>query len=322
MNVLVTGGAGYIGSVAVRLLCDEGHCVTVVDNLERGHEAAVDPRASLIIGDIRNENQISSAVRTARPEAIMHFAAYAYVGESMHHPDVYFENNVCGASNLIRAAVENHVTKFVLSSTCATYGQPAALPIYEDTLQKPTNPYGESKLMVEKMLKWMQRIHQIDSVCLRYFNACGAYQDLGEDHAPETHLIPLVLKAAAGGTESVSIYGIDYDTLDGSCVRDYIHIHDLARAHLLALRPGIRGAYNLGTGKGYSVKEVIACVEEVTGRVVKTKTEGRRDGDPACLFASAEKAKDVMGWRPERSSLRTIVEDAWAWMCAHPNGYE
>ena len=321
MNVLVTGGAGYIGSVAVRLLCDEGHQVTVLDNLERGHPEAVDPRASLIEGDIRNADQICTAVSKTSPGAILHFAAYAYVGESMEDPGLYFENNACGASNLIRAAVNSQVPKIIFSSTCATYGQPEVMPIREDAEQRPTNPYGESKLMVEKMLHWASTVHGTETVCLRYFNACGAYGDLGEDHDPETHLIPLILQAAAGKRHRIAVYGTDYATPDGTCIRDYIHIYDLARAHLLALKPGITGAFNLGTGKGHSVMEVIECARKVTGRNIETELQARRDGDPACLYASAEKANGILGWYPERSSLEQIVGDAWQWLTTHPDGY-
>lgn len=321
MNVLVTGGAGYIGSVSVKLLLDAGHEVVVFDNLERGHRAAVDPRATLVVGDLRDPDPIREAMLSARPDAVMHFAAYAYVGESMADPMLYFRNNVQGGLNLVDAMLAADVRKIIFSSTCATYGQPEVVPITEDTAQRPENPYGESKLMLEKVLLWHQARKDFEPVFLRYFNACGASGQLGEDHQPEPHLIPLVLQVALGQRERIRVFGDDYDTPDGTCVRDYIHIEDLGQAHVLALAPGIAGAFNLGNGNGYSVKEVIETAREVTGHPIPQVVAPRRPGDPPYLIAGAAKAREVLGWRPAYPALRTILEHAWGWHREHPNGY-
>lgn len=321
MKVLVTGGAGYIGSVTAELLLDEGHEVVVFDNLERGHRSAVDKRASFFEGDLRDESRIATVVSEVRPEAVMHFAAYALVAESMSAPELYFRNNVTGGINLAEAMLKADVGRVVFSSTCATYGQPERVPIVEGTPQRPANPYGESKLMFEKVLGWYRELHGMTTVFLRYFNACGATQRFGEDHDPETHLIPLVLRVALGQCDRAQIFGDDYETPDGTCLRDYIHIVDLARAHILALATDVSGAFNLGNGRGHSVKQVMDTIREVTGHPVPTEVVPRRPGDPAQLVASSEKARTVLGWQTAYPDLRSIVESAWAWHRAHPDGY-
>lgn len=322
MKVFLTGGSGYIGSVTTELLCDLGHEVVVFDNLERGHQEAVDPRARLLVGDLRDRDVVRLAMRAVKPDAVMHFAAYALVGESMQDPMMYFQNNLGGGLNLLDAMLAAGVRRIVFSSTCATYGQPEVMPMTETLPQRPTNPYGESKLMFETALRWEQERRGIQPVFLRYFNACGATQKYGEDHDPETHLIPNVLKVALGQAPSVQVFGDDYDTPDGTCIRDYIHIVDLARAHILALDQDVSGAFNLGTGTGFSVKQVVEMCRDVTGCDIPVVMSPRRPGDPACLVAGAEKAKNVLGWDPTRSDLKTIVQDAWAWHLAHPNGYK
>lgn len=322
MKILVTGGAGYIGSVTSELLLDAGHEVAIFDSLEYGHRDAVDSRAVLIEGDLRDREGVSRTMGDVKPDAVVHFAAYALVGESMTHPERYFGNNVVGGINLADAMLDHDVERIVFSSTCATYGQPETVPITEDTPQRPTNPYGESKLVYEKMLEWYGKIHGMKAVFLRYFNACGATEKFGEDHAPETHLIPIVLKTALGQREKVSIFGDDYDTPDGTCLRDYIHIADLAQAHILALGSDQTGAFNLGTGTGFSVKEVIDVSREATGCEIPVEIAPRRGGDPACLIAAADRAASVLGWRPAYPDLRTIVQSAWQWHRAHPNGYQ
>lgn len=321
MKVLVTGGAGYIGSVTTELLLGKGHEVVVVDNLERGHRQAIDPRARFVQGDLRDRDRIFAAVADVKPDAVVHFAAYALVSESMQQPEAYFRNNTVGSVNLAEAMLRAEVRTIVFSSTCATYGQPEQVPITEDCPQRPTNPYGESKLAVEKVLGWYHVLHGFKAVCLRYFNACGATERYGEDHDPETHLIPLVLQAALGQRESVPVHGEDYDTPDGTCLRDYIHIADLAQAHILALDCPESGAFNLGNGRGYSVKEVIEKAREVTGRPIRAEAGPRRPGDPARLVAGSDKARQVLKWKPQFSSLQAIVESAWNWHQAHPRGY-
>ena len=321
MNILVTGGAGYIGSVTAERLLDQGHRLTVFDNLERGHRAALDPRARFIRGDLRDGPAIAAALAEARPDAVVHFAAYALVGESMARPEAYFGNNLRGGINLVEAMHAAGVRRIVFSSTCATYGQPDRSPITEATPQAPTNPYGASKLMLEQVLAWFQRLHGFRPVFLRYFNACGATAKFGEDHAPETHLIPNLLNIALGRREAAAVYGDDYDTQDGTCIRDYIHILDLASAHSLALAADFCGALNLGSGQGYSVRQVLETARRVTGRPIPAVVHPRRPGDPARLVADATQAARVLGWRPAHSSLDEIVESAWAWHQAHPDGY-
>ena len=321
MRILLTGGSGYIGSVTTELLCDDGHDVTVFDNLERGHREAVDPRARLVVGDLREPEGIRAALKAAKPDAVVHFAAYALVGESMQEPHKYFENNVGGGLNLLDAMLRAGVRKIIFSSTCATYGQPETMPMTESLPQRPTNPYGESKLMFETALRWEQERRGLQPVFLRYFNACGATEKYGEDHEPETHLIPNVLKVALGQAPAVPVFGDDYPTPDGTCIRDYIHIVDLARAHILALEKDVTGPFNLGTGTGFSVKQVVETCREVTGHPIPVALSPRRPGDPACLVAGAEQAKTVLGWKPRHADLRTIVQHAWNWHRAHPRGY-
>ncbi len=321
MKVFVTGGAGYIGSVTVEFLLNKGCEVVVFDNLERGHKAAIDNKAQFIKGDLRNFDEILAAITQTQPDAVMHFAAYALVGESMANPEIYFRNNVTGGINLAEAMLRNNVKKIVFSSTCATYGQPDAVPIKEEAPQNPENPYGESKLMFEKILSWYQKVHAFKPVFLRYFNACGATGRYGEDHKPETHLIPNIIQMVLGKTKALSIFGNDYPTKDGTCIRDYIHIVDLANAHWLALIKDVTGAFNLGTGTGYSVKEVVNAVENVTGRKVNVIIAPRRPGDPPLLVADYTKAKHTLGWMPENSAIEKIVESAWLWHKNHPEGY-
>ncbi len=321
MKILVTGGAGYIGSVTAEQLLDLGHDVAVFDNLERGHREAVDPRARLFEGDLRDAARIEAVMRDVRPEAVMHFAAYALVPESMRDPQLYFDNNLGGGLNLVRAMQRADVPRLVFSSTCATYGQPGRVPIAESEPQRPTNPYGESKLAFEKVLDWHRAIHGLQAVYLRYFNACGATAKYGEDHDPETHIIPIVLQCALGRREKVLICGDDYDTPDGTCVRDYIHIVDLARAHILALTAAHTGAFNLGNGTGYSVRDIVETARRVTGRPIPAETAPRRPGDPPRLVADAARARELLGWKPACPDLETIIASAWAWHQAHPDGY-
>ena len=321
MKILLTGGSGYIGSVTTELLCGDGHQVTVFDNLERGHLEAVDPRARLVVGDLRDPTAIRDAMRAVKPDAVVHFAAYALVGESMQNPMQYFENNLGGGLHLLDAMIRTGVKKIIFSSTCATYGQPEVMPMTEVLPQRPTNPYGESKLMFETALRWEQERRGIQPVFLRYFNACGATEKYGEDHEPETHIIPNVLKVALGQAKAVPVFGDDYATPDGTCVRDYIHIVDLARAHILALEKDVSGPFNLGTGTGFSVQQVVETCRAVTGHSIPVEISPRRPGDPACLVAGAEKAKTVLGWKPQYPDLKTIVQHAWNWHRAHPHGY-
>jgi len=320
-KILVAGGAGYIGSICVEQLLDRGFEVSVYDNLSEGHKKAVDPRARFFQGDLADRTVIRHAMGEAKPDAIMHFAANALVGESMENPSKYFRNNVSSGINLLDAAVESGVKKFVFSSTCATFGIPDRVPIDESFPQRPINPYGESKLMFEQVLRWYSEIHAISYVALRYFNAAGASERFGEDHRIETHLIPNVLKVALGQRESVDIYGTDYPTPDGTCIRDYIHILDLAQAHILAL--GLEGSakFNLGTGGGTSVKEVIEMCREITGRDIKAVEKPRRPGDPPRLIAGSDKIKSELGWKPKFENIRPIVESAWAWHVKNPLGY-
>jgi UDP-glucose 4-epimerase len=321
MKILVTGGAGYIGSVTSELMLDSGHEVIIFDNFERGHRSAVDERATVIEGDLRDKESILSAMSKSKPDAVMHFAAYALVPESMSQPEIYFRNNVIGGINLAEAMHTVGVKKIVFSSTCATYGVPEKVPISEDLPQKPTNPYGDSKLTFEKILQWYHDLHGMQTIFLRYFNACGATEKFGEDHDPETHIIPIVLQAALGQREKVFICGDDYNTPDGTCVRDYIHIVDLAQAHILAIESDLSGPFNLGNGSGYSVKQVVETAREVTGINITAEISERRPGDPDTLIAAADKARDVLGWKPRIPELSDIIESAWKWHQAHPKGY-
>jgi len=322
MKIFVVGGAGYIGSVCAELLLNEGHEVTIFDNLSEGHRRAVDSRASFIQGELTERAQIQAALSSTRPDGVMHFAANALVGESMRNPSKYFRNNVCNGLNLLDAMVTTGVRRIVFSSTCAIFGLPERLPIDETTPASPINPYGESKLAFEKVLRWYDQIHGLKFVSLRYFNAAGATQNFGEDHRQETHLIPNVLKVALGQKPNVEIYGTNYETPDGTCIRDYIHIVDLARAHILALGATNSALYNLGTGGGSSVREVIAACGKITGRNVATIEKPRRPGDPPRLIASSGKIKNELGWQPQFQSLEAIVESAWKWHEKFPRGYE
>jgi UDP-glucose 4-epimerase len=321
MNVFVTGGAGYIGSICVEELLNAGCHVTVYDNLTEGHRSAVDRRAAFVHGCLSDRPKLEQAIQGAEVEAVMHFAANALVGESMTNPGKYFRNNVASGLNLLDAAVAARVKKFVFSSTCATYGPPDRVPMTEDLPQKPINPYGESKLMFEKILQWYEQIHKLEFIAFRYFNAAGASAQFGEHHRIETHLIPNVLMVALGQKPQVEIYGTDYPTPDGTCIRDYIHIVDLAQAHIAGLAPGKRGFYNLGNGDGYSVKEVVSMCEEITGRKIPAVEKPRRPGDPPRLVAGADKAFKELNWKPKYPKLRDIVATAWAWHQNHPNGY-
>lgn len=321
MKVLVTGGAGYIGSVVTEMLLNNGHEVTVFDNLERGHRQAIDQRAFLIEGDLRDAPAILSAMEQVKPAAVMHFAAYALVGESMEKPELYFGNNLGGGMNLAAAMIKVGVGRLVFSSTCATYGTPPKVPIDETTPQHPENPYGESKLGFEKVMQWYAALYGIKTVFLRYFNAAGATSRFGEDHDPETHLIPNVLRVALGDQPAVQVFGNDYPTPDGTCIRDYVHIKDLAQAHLLALGDKISGAYNLGYGQGASVLQVVEAARRITGRTIKTEVGPRRPGDPAMLVAAGAKAFRELGWQPRHTELAEIIGSAWRWMQAYPRGY-
>src|SRR5438874_4332643 len=321
MNVFVTGGAGYIGSICTERLLDAGHQVTVYDDLSEGHRSAVDQRARFVLGRPEQEGDIAKAVKEAKAEAIVHFAANALVGESMTNPGKYFRNNVCNGLTLLESAVSVGVKKFVFSSTCATYGPPDRVPMTEDLPQRPINPYGESKLMFERMLHWYHELHGLEFVAFRYFNAAGATEKYGEHHRTETHLIPNVLKVPLGLAPHCEIYGTDYPTPDGTCIRDYIHIVDLAQAHMLALQPGKQGFYNLGNGDGYSVRQVIQMCEKVIGKKLPVQEKPRRPGDPPKLVASAEKAIRDLGWKPKYPKLEDIVATACAWQKNYPNGY-
>jgi UDP-glucose-4-epimerase GalE len=325
MRILVTGGAGYIGSHAVRLLLERGHEVWVYDNLCFGHRAAV-PAERLIVGDLAETDRVDQALVQHRIEAVMHFAAFAYVGESVTDPGKYYRNNLVNTLGLMECMRRNGVGRFVFSSTCATYGVPQQVPITEDEPQKPINPYGSGKLAVEWALRDYAAAYGWGFAALRYFNAAGASADgaIGEDHEPETHLIPLVLQAVMGRRPHVEVFGTDYPTPDGTCIRDYIHVDDLAEAHRLALErlgPGSALFYNVGTGRGYSVREVIRTAEEVTGKQVPVKEGPRRPGDPPALVAASEKVQRELGWRPRYAELRPIVETAWNWHRTHPRGY-
>lgn len=321
MKILVTGGAGYIGSICVEQLLDRGHAVTVFDNLTEGHRRAIHPDAAFIEGDLQDAPSITRAVAQTAPDAVMHFAANALVGESMTNPSKYFHNNVGGGLNLLDAMVAADVRRFVFSSTCATFGPPERLPMDETLPQNPINPYGESKLIFEKILRWYDAIHGLKFVALRYFNAAGATERFGEDHRVETHLIPNVLKVALGQRENVEIYGTDYETPDGTCVRDYIHIVDLAEAHILALGSEQSAFYNLGTGGGNSVAEVIESCRRVTGRPIPEVRKERRPGDPPRLVAASGKINRELGWTPRYQAIDQIIESAWAWHQRHPAGY-
>jgi len=305
----------------VEQMLDAGHRVTVFDNLSEGHRLAVDPRAKLVTGDLQERCDVEDALEGAKPDAVMHFAANALVGESMTNPSKYFRNNFVGGLNLIDAMMAVGCKRLVFSSTCATFGIPESVPIDESMPQRPINPYGESKLHFEKALRWYDEIHGLKYVALRYFNAAGASERFGEDHRVETHLIPNILKVALGQKSHVDIYGTDYPTPDGTCIRDYIHIRDLAEAHMLALNAERSACYNLGTGGGTSVREVIEACERVSGKKITVQEKPRRPGDPPRLVAASEKVRKELGWKPQFQEIEKIVASAWAWHVAHPTGY-
>jgi UDP-glucose-4-epimerase GalE len=325
MRILVTGGAGYIGSHAVRLFLSRGHDVWVYDNLCYGHRAAV-PAERLIVADLAEEQRLDQALVLHRIEAVVHFAAFAYVGESVRDPAKYYRNNLVNTLTLMECMRRHGVRRIVFSSTCATYGVPLRVPITEDEKQLPINPYGQAKLAVERALADYAAAYGWGYAALRYFNAAGASHDgaIGEDHDPETHLIPLVLDVALGKRPHIEVFGTDYPTSDGTCIRDYIHVDDLAEAHLRALEKLEDGhglCLNLGVGRGYSVREVIRTAEAVTGKPIAVKEGPRRPGDPPALVAAADRARQVLGWEPRYAELRPIVETAWNWHRSHPRGY-
>ena len=325
-TILVAGGAGYIGSHMVALLIEKGYDVVVVDNLCTGHWQAVKGGAKLRVGDVKDQGFLDRVFTEFSIDGVINFAAFSLVGESVGNPLKYYDNNVGGAVSMITAMKNHGVNKIVFSSTAATYGEPEKQPIEETDRTDPTNPYGASKLAIEGLLKWSDAAYGIKYAALRYFNAAGANTDvgIGEDHSPETHLIPIVLQCALGKRDHVGVYGDDYPTADGTCVRDYIHVRDLVSAHLLALeyldRGGESGPFNLGCGDGFSVKEIIETARRVTGKPIPAVIEPRRAGDPSTLIASNHKAREVLGWKPERG-LEDIIADAWAWHQSHPDGY-
>ena len=327
MRILVLGGAGYIGSHTVYELVDAGHEVVIIDNLMTGFKEAVHPEAVFYEGDIRDKAFLDSVFEKEKIDGIIHFAASSQVGESMINPLKYYSNNLCGPEILLESMVEHGINKIVFSSTAATYGEPESIPILETDRTEPTNCYGETKLAMEKMFKWCSKAYDLRYVSLRYFNACGAHPNgkIGEAHNPETHLIPLILQVPNGQREDVKIFGDDYDTKDGTCVRDYIHVNDLAQAHILAMeyleKGGESNIFNLGNGVGFTVKEVIETARTVTNHAIPATIEARRDGDPSVLIASSDKAKQVLGWKPKYDDLETIIATAWTWHKNHPNGY-
>jgi UDP-glucose 4-epimerase len=328
MSVLVLGGAGYIGSHAVYQLMDQGEDVIIIDNLETGHREAVHPKARFYEGDMRDIDFLRSVFEKESIDAVIHFAANSLVGESMENPIKYFDNNVYGTQVLLKVMVEHNVKNIVFSSTAATYGEPETVPITEMVPTNPTNAYGETKLTMEKLMKWTEHAHGIKYVSLRYFNVAGAREtaEIGEDHRPETHLIPIILQAALGQRPHITVFGEDYNTPDGTCIRDYIHVEDLINAHLLALQylreGGKSDIFNLGSSQGFSVKEMIDTARSVTGKDIPAQIGPRRAGDPSILVASSEKAKQILGWDPTRTSITKIIEDAWRWHSTHPEGYK
>lgn len=329
MKILVLGGAGYIGSHTVYRLIEQGHKVVVFDNFETGYYEAIHPDAEVYEGDLRNRADIDNVFdKESDIDAVIHFAANSLVGESMVKPLKYYDNNICGTKVLLESMVAHNINRIVFSSTAATYGEPIHTPILENDPTNPTNCYGETKRAMERMFYWTEQAHGMKYVSLRYFNACGAHISgkIGEAHNPESHLIPIILQTANGTRDHISVFGTDYDTPDGTCIRDYIHVTDLAQAHILAVEYLINGGesdiFNLGNGVGFSVKEVIETAKKVTGKEIKVVEEDRRAGDPAVLIASSEKAKKVLGWNPQYNELSTIIETAWKWHSTHPNGYK
>ncbi|WP_106496498.1 UDP-glucose 4-epimerase GalE [Lentibacillus sp. Marseille-P4043] len=327
MRILVPGGAGYIGSHAVYQLIDRGDQVVVVDSLETGHREAVHPQATFYQGDIRDIDFLRHIFAKEGIDAVVHFAANSLVGESMEKPLKYFDNNVYGTQVLLRVMVEHNVNYIVFSSTAATYGEPESIPLTETMRANPANTYGETKLTMEKIMKWTEQAHGIRFVSLRYFNVAGARKsgEIGEDHRPETHLVPIILQTALGQRSHITIFGEDYDTPDGTCIRDYVHVEDLIQAHLLALDylqdGGQSDIFNLGSSQGFSVREMIDTARAVTGKEIPAQSGERRSGDPSTLIASSDKAKNILKWNPTRTSIETIMEDAWNWHMEHPNGY-
>ncbi len=321
-RILVAGGAGYIGSVCTEYLLDRGFAVTVLDALITGHRKAVDSRVEAFVEmDLAERDPLIDLFQRQSFDAVMHFAAFSLVGESMKDPSKYFRNNLSNAINLADAAVAGKVKRFVFSSTAATFGEPETVPIPETARQLPINPYGESKLAFEKVLYWYHRIHGLQYTALRYFNAAGASKNFGEDHNPETHLIPIILQVAAGKRDQLMVFGDDYDTPDGSCIRDYIHVLDLAQAHMLALDAPESGHYNLGTGNGLSVFEIVESARRVTGHPVPLEVAPRRAGDPPRLIADSTRARRELGWKPEFENADAIIESVWRWLKKHPDGY-
>ncbi|MCL2372246.1 MAG: UDP-glucose 4-epimerase GalE [Defluviitaleaceae bacterium] len=327
MSVLVIGGAGYVGSHMVAALAEKGVNTVVLDNLEKGHREAVWPGAKLYVGDMRDAGLMAQMFSQEKISTVVHFAAYSLVAESMANPHKYYDNNVSGTLALLKSMQEHNVGKIVFSSTAAVYGMPDETPIMETAPERPINPYGESKLAVERMLKWFDQAHGIKYMALRYFNVAGAHESgkIGEDHNPETHLIPLVLQTAAGKREALDIYGSDYPTADGTCIRDYIHAMDLADAHILAMQAlengGNSAVYNLGSGSGFSNLQIVEAAKKITGVDFKVNIKARRPGDPPTLIASSEKIKQELGWRPTRTNIETIISTAWRWHKNNPNGF-
>lgn len=326
--ILVCGGAGYIGSHAVRQLIDKGEEVIIVDNLETGHKDAINPKAKFYNVDIRSEEQLDKVFSENKIDEVIHFAANSLVGESMTNPLKYYNNNVHGTEVLLKVMIKHDVKKIVFSSTAATYGEPKNIPILESDPTDPTNAYGETKLAMEKMMKWADVAHGVKYISLRYFNVAGAHEsgEIGEDHNPETHLIPLILQVPLGKREFISIFGDDYDTHDGTCIRDYIHVIDLADAHILAVHKLREGSdsniYNLGSGNGFTVKEMIDAARKVTGHSIPAKICERRVGDPAKLVAASDKARSELGWEPQFENVEAMISSAWNWHQGHPNGFE
>lgn len=326
MKILVVGGAGYIGSVTAQNIMAAGHDVVVLDNLSRGHRESVLPRAEFVEGDLGDAGVVSEIFKKQKIDAVMHFAALSLVGESCERPADYYTNNVVKGLSLLNCMREHGVNRFIFSSTAAVFGDPPESPILENFPLVPTNPYGDSKLAFEKALRWYSEAYGLKYVALRYFNAAGADGELGEDHAPETHIIPVVLQVAAGKRECVTIFGGDYKTPDGTAVRDYIHVKDLASAHVLAVEYLVAGGacdvFNLGNGTGYSVKEIVEAARRVTAHPIPVKVGARRAGDPPILVASSEKAKRVLNWKPQHAAIDNIIGDAWVWHQKHPHGYK
>ena len=327
MSILITGGAGYIGSHTAKFFLKKNEDIIICDNLQSGHEKSVEG-IPLYKVDLRNEAELNRLFEENNIDTVVHFAANSLVGESMENPYKYYHNNVYGMLCLLNTMKKHDVRRIVFSSSAATYGEPTNIPIKETDLTNPTNTYGETKLTMEKMMKWFEKAYGIQYVSLRYFNAAGAHESgsIGEDHSPETHLIPIVLQVALGKREKISIYGDDYPTRDGTCIRDYVHVMDLAKAHYLAVHHLINGGhsdiFNLGSGKGFSVKEIIDSARQITGQEIASVIGERRKGDPAILIASSDKAKEILNWEPDFDSIDRIIEDAWRWHRNNPNGYQ